>query len=66
MRFHWLRCRKNQKQFRTYWREGRTNYEDYTTKHRPTIHHQATHPLFLTSKAKLEQLKARATGIIIT
>eukprot|EP00804_Cyclotella_cryptica_P009146 CCRYP_003212-RB/>CCRYP_003212-RB protein AED:0.35 eAED:0.35 QI:0/-1/0/1/-1/0/1/0/26 len=19
MRFHWLRCRENQKQFRTYW-----------------------------------------------
>ena len=25
MRFHWLRCRTNQKQFRTYWREGKTN-----------------------------------------
>eukprot|EP00804_Cyclotella_cryptica_P003823 CCRYP_018940-RA/>CCRYP_018940-RA protein AED:0.22 eAED:0.22 QI:0/-1/0/1/-1/0/1/0/58 len=41
MRFHWLRCRRNQKQFRTYWRAGTTNLADYVTKHHPAIHHQA-------------------------
>ena len=42
MQFHWLRCRMYQKQFRTYWREGKTNKGDYTTKHHPAIHHKAT------------------------
>ena len=50
MRFHWLRCRKNQIQFIPYWREDKPNYGDYTTKHHPNIHHQLTRPLFLTSK----------------
>eukprot|EP00804_Cyclotella_cryptica_P000450 CCRYP_019933-RA/>CCRYP_019933-RA protein AED:0.03 eAED:0.04 QI:0/0/0/1/0.4/0.16/6/0/1642 len=35
MHFHWLRCRENQKQFRTYWRAGTTNLADYVTKHLP-------------------------------
>jgi len=49
MRFHWLRCCTNQKQFRTYWHAGATNLADYVTKHHPTIHHQAVQPLFLTA-----------------
>ena len=32
MCFHWLRCRANQRQFRTYWRAGPTNKGDYITK----------------------------------
>jgi hypothetical protein len=40
MRFHWLRCRENQKQFRIYWKPGETNYADYVTKHHPAIHHK--------------------------
>ena len=32
MRFHWLRYRANQRQFRTYWRAGPTNKGDYVTK----------------------------------
>eukprot|EP00804_Cyclotella_cryptica_P003266 CCRYP_010499-RB/>CCRYP_010499-RB protein AED:0.45 eAED:0.44 QI:0/-1/0/1/-1/1/1/0/186 len=35
MRFHWLRDRANQKQFRFYWRPGTTNRGDYFTKHHP-------------------------------
>eukprot|EP00956_Cyclotella_meneghiniana_P018711 scaffold31391_cov75-Cyclotella_meneghiniana.AAC.6 len=35
MRFHWLRDRANQKQFRFYWRPGTTNRGDYYTKHHP-------------------------------
>ena len=49
MRFHWLRCRINQQQFRPYWRAGATNLADYVTKHHPAIHHQAVRPLFLTT-----------------
>ena len=40
MRFHWLQCRENQKQFRIYWKPGETNYADYVTKHHPIIHHK--------------------------
>ena len=64
MRFHWLRCRENQKQFRTYWREGPTNNGDYVTKHHPPIHHQAVRPIFLTSKEKLQEIKSRTTRIL--
>jgi hypothetical protein len=35
MRFHWLRGRKAQGQFRIYWRPGKTNLADYFTKHHP-------------------------------
>jgi hypothetical protein len=64
MRFHWLRCRQNQKQFRTYWRAGSTNLGDYVTKHHPAIHHQTIRPLYLTSQTKLATLKRHVTGII--
>ena len=53
MRFHWLRCRVNQKHFRPYWRAGATNLADYVTKHHPAIHHQAVRPLFLTADQPL-------------
>ena len=32
MRFHWLRDRECQQQFRIYWRPGKLNYADYWTK----------------------------------
>ena len=41
MRFHWLRCREAQGQFRFYWAPGPTNEGDYTSKHHPPIHHLA-------------------------
>jgi hypothetical protein len=53
MRFHWLRCRINQKHFRPYWRAGATNLADYVTKHHPAIHHQAVRPPFLTTDLPL-------------
>ena len=64
MRFHWLRCRKNQGQFRTYWREGPTNNGDYVTKHHPAIHHTAVRPVFLTSASRLRALKERTQQIL--
>ena len=39
MRFHWLRDRECQDQFRFYWRPGRMNYADYWTKHHLPSHH---------------------------
>ena len=41
MRFHWLRDRECQEQFRIYWRPGKSNYAEYWTKHHPAKHHQA-------------------------
>eukprot|EP00804_Cyclotella_cryptica_P026336 CCRYP_007671-RA/>CCRYP_007671-RA protein AED:0.18 eAED:0.21 QI:0/0/0/1/0/0.33/3/0/1086 len=52
MRFHWFRCRENQKQFRTYWRAGTTNLADYVTKHHPAIHHQAVRHIYLSTPTK--------------
>ena len=40
MRFHWLCCRTNQRQFQTYWRAGPTNKVDYVTKHHAALHHK--------------------------
>ena len=48
MKYHWLRDRENQGQFRHYWAPGKENNGDYVTKHHAPIHHQATRPTFLT------------------
>ena len=56
MRFHWLRDRECQEQFRIYWRPGKLNYADYWTKYHPTAHHQHTRKEFLTPHAVLEML----------
>ena len=40
MRFHWLRGRECQEQFRIYWRPGKVNYADYWTKHHAATHQQ--------------------------
>ena len=58
MRFHWLRCRDAQGQFRYYWRPGPTNLADYWTKHHPTSHHIEKRPTILTPKYILEALRA--------
>ena len=64
MRFHWLRCRKEQKQFRTYWRAGITNLGDYVTKHHPAIHHRTVRSSYLTPKIKLDALRAKAQKVM--
>ena len=63
MRFHWLRCRKRQGQFRHFWRAGPTNKGDYVTKHHAPIHHRVTRPDFLTPRSVLDQLRAKQTII---
>ena len=46
LRFHWLRCRRVQGQFRFYWAPGKDNWGDYSTKHHPPIYHLSNRPLF--------------------
>ena len=40
MKFHWLRDREQQKQFRYYWDKGSNNNADYFTKHHPPAVHR--------------------------
>ena len=40
MRFHWIRDRVKQGQFRVYWKAGKENLGDYFTKHHPPWHHR--------------------------
>jgi hypothetical protein len=57
MRFHWLRDRECQKQFRIYWRPGKLNYADYWTKHHAGKHHRNIRKEFLTPVTVLEMLR---------
>ena len=59
MRFHWLRDRANQKQFRFYWRPGTTNRGDYFTKHHPASHHRNMRAEILTPYKVLMDLRKR-------
>ena len=56
MKFHWLRCRATQRQFRHYWRAGPTNCGDYVPKHHAAIHHCTIHPRLFTTKKTLMRL----------
>jgi hypothetical protein len=62
MRFHWLRCREAQKQFRFFWRPGKTNLADYWTKHHCTAHHIQQRPNFLTPQGIITALRASKQG----
>ena len=42
MKYHWLQCQINQRQFHHYWAAGKLNNGDYVTKHHAPIHHQTT------------------------
>jgi hypothetical protein len=57
MRFHWLRDRECQEQFRIYWRPGKLNYADYWTKHHPAKHHQKVRRDFITPILAVEMLR---------
>jgi hypothetical protein len=57
MRFHWLRDRECQRQFRIYWRPGKLNYADYCTKHHPKKHHQNTRKELITPQIVIEMLR---------
>ena len=57
MRFHWLRDRECQQQFRIYWRPGKMNYADYWTKHHPEAHHRNIRKEFITPHIVIEMLR---------
>ena len=57
MRFHWLRDREAQEQFRIHWRPGKSNYADYWTKHHPAKHHTTIRREFLTPLTVVEMLR---------
>ena len=59
MRFHWLRCREAQKQFRFYWRRGTTNKADYPSKMHPGVHHRSVRADFLTPQSYLDAFRER-------
>ncbi|KAL7490093.1 hypothetical protein ACHAW6_016101 [Cyclotella cf. meneghiniana] len=64
MRFHWLRDRECQEQFRIYWRPGKLNYADYWTKHHPATHHKNIRKEFLTPMIMLEMLRQEHTNTV--
>ena len=59
MRYHWLRDRSAQHQFRYFWRPGPTNNGDYHTKHHPGSHHVNMRGVFLTPPRVLEDLRRK-------
>ena len=59
MRFHWLRNRECQQQFRFYWRPGKLNYADYWTKHHSAKHHKNVRRDYLTPLVTLEYFRQR-------
>ena len=64
MRFHWLRCRAAQAQFRHFWRPGKSNNADYVTKHHAAVHHGAVRATYLPPKHQLDLLRQRANTVI--
>jgi hypothetical protein len=58
MRFHWLRCREAQKQFRFFWNPGKTNLADYWTKHHCAAHHIKQRPQILMLLSVITALQA--------
>ena len=47
MRFFWVRDRSDQGQFQIYWRPGKSNKADYTSKHHPVQHHRRVRPHYI-------------------
>jgi hypothetical protein len=47
MRFHWIKDRVKQGQYRVYWSPGKDNKGDYFTKHHPPSHHIKMRPIYL-------------------
>jgi hypothetical protein len=46
-RFHWLKCRNAQRQFKYLWQKGILNRADYASKHHPARHHQNVCPFYV-------------------
>ena len=48
MRFHWMRDRVRQDQYRIIWRAGTNNLADFPSKIHPTPHFLAVRPFYVT------------------
>jgi hypothetical protein len=59
MRFHWLKDRECQQQFKFYWRPGKLNHADYQTKHHSAAHHVNVRKEFLTPYIVVEMLRMK-------
>jgi hypothetical protein len=59
MRFHWLKDRECQQQFKFYWRPGKLNHADYWTKHHSATHHVNVRKEFLTPYIVIEMLRMK-------
>ena len=68
MRFEWLLDREQKKQFKIYWKPGKTNLADYFTKHHPPSHHRNVRGDFLTRIAELKRLRIgkKEVGLAMT
>ena len=66
MRFHWLRDREFQRQFRIYRRPGKLNYADYWTKHHPEKHHQNIRKEFITPQIVFKMLRQENKSVAAT
>ena len=62
MRYHWLRDREAQGQFKFYWRPGKSNLADYFTKHHPPAHHINVRSEFLTKVSDLAELRRQSAN----
>jgi hypothetical protein len=58
MRFYWLRDHDAQKQFKFFWRPGKTNLGNYWTKHHCTAHHIEKQDSILTPLSIVTALRA--------
>jgi len=56
MNFHWIRDRVKQKQFKVFWKEGKTNLADFFTKPLPRLQHQQAMKYLIREDANMENL----------
>jgi hypothetical protein len=66
MRFYWLRDREAQKQFKFFWRPGKTNLGNYSTKHHCSAHHIEKWDSILTPLSIVTALHASIQRTLIT
>jgi hypothetical protein len=62
MRFHWLKDRECQQQFKFYWGPGKLNQADYWTNHHSATHHVNVRKEFLTPYIVIEMLRMKKEG----
>jgi hypothetical protein len=46
-RFHWLKCRDAQRQFRYLWQKGILHQANYASKHHAPKHHKCVRPFYI-------------------